>query len=442
MSYLRRKILGALINPVYARLWFGQAVSSLGDVVFATTLVLWVGTVLAKGKPWAPAAVSGVLVAIGAAMLMFGPIAGVFADRWDSRRIALGTEVIRGTLVGLLTVMSFIPAHDLPIGVWLAAIYVVVFTLNITSQFFQPARLTMVRDFLPGDVDRARASGIAQATGQLTMIIGPPLAAPLLFVFGVQWALLFNTLSYLVSFAAIRSVPSTAPKSMPASLRFFGSNKTLVTLLLISVMGQWSVSPLDTLNVFFVTRNLHSSAHEYGYLGAAFGVGGIIGALYAGRVVGWFGTRNVAWAGMFVSGVLLAIYSRQTILPAALVMMFLLALPEGVVNTAMAPLLLGAMPREYVGRVTAVFSPVNQIAGMLSTVVAAWLLSSVLRNFSVSLAGVRVGPVDVIFLASGGLLMVSGLYARIALRKTSAASAPAAEKRSDQPAPGVAGGAQ
>ena len=89
MSYLRRKILDALINPEYARLWFGQAVSTLGDAVFSTTLVLWVGTVLAKGKPWAPAAVSGVLVAIGAAMLLFGPIAGVFADRWDSRRIAL-----------------------------------------------------------------------------------------------------------------------------------------------------------------------------------------------------------------------------------------------------------------------------------------------------------------------------------------------------------------
>jgi MFS family permease len=457
MSYLRRKVLGALINPQYARLWFGQAVSTLGDVVFGTTLVLWVATVLAKGKPWAPAAVSGVLVAIGAAMLLFGPIAGVFADRWDSRRIALGTEVIRGTLVGLLTLMSFIPAHDLPIGAWLAAIYVVVFALNITSQFFQPARYTLVRDFLPGDVDRARASGIAQATGQLATIIGPPLAAPLLFVFGVQWALLFNTLSYVVSFIAIRSVTPTAAKGalgqpgrkrtgvfteFAAGLRFFGSNKTLVTLLLISVMGQWSVAPLDTLNVFFVTRNLHTSAHEYGYLGAAFGVGGIIGALYAGRAVRWFGTRNVAWAGMVVSGVLLAIYSRQTILPAGLVMMFLLALPEGTVNTAMAPLLLSAAPREYVGRVTAVFTPVNQIAGMLSAVVAGWLLSSVLRNFSVSLAGVRLGPVDVIFLASGGLLMVSGLYARIALRHTAIAPAPAAAERSDQPAPGVAGGVQ
>lgn len=54
-----------LINRNYARLWSGQAVSTVGDYVFDTTLVLWVGTVLAKGRTWAPIAVSGILLAAG-----------------------------------------------------------------------------------------------------------------------------------------------------------------------------------------------------------------------------------------------------------------------------------------------------------------------------------------------------------------------------------------
>src|SRR5580700_2972694 len=48
----------ALISPNYARLWYGQAVSAVGDSVFATTLVLWVSQDLARGRSWAPAAVS------------------------------------------------------------------------------------------------------------------------------------------------------------------------------------------------------------------------------------------------------------------------------------------------------------------------------------------------------------------------------------------------
>ncbi|HEX5497035.1 MAG TPA: hypothetical protein VFX70_20930, partial [Mycobacteriales bacterium] len=61
---------GWLINRNYARLWYGQAASLLGDFMFDTTLVLWVGTVLARGQSWAPVAVSGVLVAVAVGTLV------------------------------------------------------------------------------------------------------------------------------------------------------------------------------------------------------------------------------------------------------------------------------------------------------------------------------------------------------------------------------------
>ncbi|WP_372456328.1 hypothetical protein [Streptomyces cavourensis] len=65
------------------------------------------------------------------------------------------------------------------------------------------------------DADRARAAGITQATTQTALILSPPLAAPLFFALGVQWALLFNALSYLVSYLAIRSVRIPEPTKAP-----------------------------------------------------------------------------------------------------------------------------------------------------------------------------------------------------------------------------------
>ena len=73
MPSLRR----ALVNRNYAKLWYGQAVSAVGDTVFGTTLVLWVSQVLVRGSAWAPAAVSGILVAAGAAVGLVGPVAGM-----------------------------------------------------------------------------------------------------------------------------------------------------------------------------------------------------------------------------------------------------------------------------------------------------------------------------------------------------------------------------
>jgi MFS family permease len=429
-----------LINRNYARLWYGQAISTVGDAVFSTTLVLWVATVLAKDKPWAPTAVSGVLIAIGAAMLLVGPLAGVFVDRWNTLGTMLRTEVVRGALVAVLTVVSFLPVRALPAGVWLAVIYVVVFALHASGQFFQPARLAIIRDIVTGEADRARAAGIAQATAGAAAIIGPPLAAPLLFTVGLQWALLFNAASYAVSYVAIRSVevePATGQDEQPgpragvrteflAGLRFFRSSRSLVVLLVIAVIGQCGMGALNTLNVFFVTSNLHASSHLYGYLGTALGVGGIVGALCSGRVVKWIGARRTTWIGLILGGVLTFGYSRQTIFLGGVVLLFLLVVPITMLNTAVTPLLLAAAPREFVGRVIAVFYPATQLAAMLAALLAGWLTSSVLRDFAGSLGGLRFGPIDTIFAASGLLIVIAGIYAKIALPHSTAEPTPAA----------------
>jgi MFS family permease len=417
-----------LINKNYTRLWYGQAASSIGDSVFTTTLVLWIVTDLARGKPWAPAAVSTVLLSAGVAVLVIGPLAGVFVDRWDSRLTMLRTDQIRCGIVLALTALSFLPAHDLPFGVWLGIICVVVLALNSAGQFFTPARTTVIRDIVTSDADRARAAGIAQATGQTAMIVGPPLAAPLLFTVGLQWGLLFNALSYVASFLTIRSItlPGDAAFDKPvgksgfraefvAGLRFFGRSRLLMTLLTIAVIGQAGVSALGALDVFFLTRNLHSPLGLYGYMGTALGVGGVVGALLAGRVVKMIGVRTTAWLGLIVGGVLLIIYSRQSVFVAAIALLFLAAIPITTLNTALAPMLMSAAPREYLGRISAVFQPGTQLASMLATLVSGWLVSSALVGFHGSLGAIGFNAIDLVFGAAGVLIVITGIYAQFVL---------------------------
>lgn len=430
-----------LVNPAYTRLWFGQAVSSVGDAVFSTTLVLWVATVLAKDKPWAPTAVGGVVLATGAAVLFVGPVAGVFVDRWDRHRTMLRTEALRGWLVALLTAVSCLPARSLPAGVWLTLVYTTVFALNAAARFFAPARFAVVAEIVTGEADRARAAGIAQATGQTAWIVGPPLAAPLLFTVGLRWALLFNALSYLVSYCAIRSVRRRPSGEKPggaagpgrtgdrpgvvrellAGLRFFARSRFLVALLVLAVIGQFGTGALNTLNVFFTTDNLHASPRLYGYLGMAMGIGGITGALCSGRVVQWIGARRTTWIGLLVSGTLLVLYSRQTGFLGGATALFVFEIPLTMLNTAMAPLLLAAAPAAYRGRVVAVFYPVTQLASMLAAALSGWLAGSVPRDTVGSFAGLRFGPVDTIFTVAGAVVVLSGLYAWLALPGTESA---------------------
>lgn len=94
------------INRNFALLWSGGAISILGDFVFNTTLVLWIATSIARGQPWAPLAVSGVLLSTTIPIVVVGPLAGVFADRASILGLSIGPIDTIFTFCGLLAIIG------------------------------------------------------------------------------------------------------------------------------------------------------------------------------------------------------------------------------------------------------------------------------------------------------------------------------------------------
>ena len=431
-----------LVNRSHARLWYGQAVSLIGDAVFDTTLALWVGTILLRGKSWAPAAVAGVMVAVALATLVVGPLAGVFVDRWDYRRTMLGADLVRAGLIGLLAVVASLPAGVLDTKRTLVVLYGVVLLATAAAQFFNPARFALIGDVVP-EAQRARAAGLGQATLAIAAIVGPPLAAPLLFAVGVRWALLANALSFLVSFVLVRSVRVRAPaaavrpavhdgrpglwRELVAGLRFFGRSRILVALAVTILLVQAGAGSLNALLVFFVPDNLHARPSWFGALGMVFGTGSVIGALGAGAAATRLGSARTFCLGLFLGGVGIIVFARQSALWPALLVFGLAAVPIGALNTVFTPLVFRATPREYLGRVWAVFAPAIQLATMVSVLLAGWLASTVLRDLHATPGGLRLGRIDVIFLAAGLLVVIGSGYATLALRAADRARPPPRE---------------
>ena len=437
MSSWRQSIAKQLINRDFARLWYGQAISSVGDYVFDTTLVLWVAVELGAGKAWAPAAVSGLLLAAVIAIVVVGPIAGVWVDRWNRKRTMLGTEAVRAVLAGAMALISLIPQHDLPIPVWLVVIFVIVFLLNSAGQFFNPARQVTIGQVVTGEEEQTRAFGIGNATTAVAGMIGPPLAAPLLFTSGVTWALVINAASYVVSFLAVRSVrvpePETAAEpgaegaavETPAApgfwadfregLSFLMRDRFVRTLLLVAMICQAGSGALNTLDVFFVTGNLHVAAKYYGVLSVGAGAGLIIGSLVAASVVKRFGAARTTSAVLLLSGLIFLLYTRQTTFAAGFALILLFTIPLAIVNTSAAPMFLAAIPRRLFGRVMSVFAMLNQGTQMLSMLLAGWLASTSFRDFHARVLGVHVGPIDTIFTVAALLLVLGGVNAFLTL---------------------------
>jgi len=421
-------------NRNWRLLFVGQSVSLIGDAVFDLTLVLWVGTVVAARYAWAPAAVSGVLVAASVPILVVGPVAGVFVDRWDRRRIMMASDLVRAVLVCGLVAVS-LEAEHLPVAVQLSSVYAVVALASTASQFFNPSRFAMIERVV-SEQDRARAFGLSQASVSTAAVVGPPLAAPLLFGAGVEWSLIINAASFLVSFISVRLIRleqpgeagETAPKrrfwfDFTEGLKFFGGNRLLVILTITLCVYTLGVGSLNVLDVFFVKDNLHVSADWLGFISGGFGVGSIVGALIVGPLAPRFGEIRTFCYGLSLTGLLILAYARMTNLPVAVAVLALAGVPVGAVSAVASPLILRATPSRLIGRVTATLNPLMQLSGIVSMAVAGFLASTALLHLHVVVAGVHMSRIDVIFSVAGLLMVVSGITAIRPMTETTAADA-------------------
>jgi MFS family permease len=424
---------GLLRNRDYALLFSGQAVSITGDMLFNTTLTIWIATQLAAGQSWAPLAVSGVLLGAALPTFLIGPLAGVFVDRANKRRLMLWMDCLRTIVVALMILISgdialpFIPSGKLPVFWTLGVIYAVVFIINAAEQFFRPSSMAMIQVIIP-EAEQPKAMGLSQASFALAAIIGPAVAAPVFVAFGAQWALLFNAASFAVSFLTIYAMRATgAPivaqgakragflREFWEGVRFYFSSRILVTLLAAIIVGVAGASALNALDVFFTTQNLGASTVVYGFVGAVYGLGAVIGSLSLAMVAERFGLARLLWMSMALMGVLVLVLSRLTSVGPALGLMLAIGFLNSALNVAAGPLMLRATPPGFIGRVMSIFQPVMNLTILVATALIGYLASVTLRGFHTTWAGMRFGPVDTIWSAGGVLLVLSGLVIMLGL---------------------------
>lgn len=424
----------AFINPNFAKLWWGQAISSVGDYAWDTALVLWVASYLTAGQSWSPLAVSGVILAAAVPQIVAGPIAGVFVDRWDKRRTMIVMAALQAIFAALLIVPSgsvslpLLGAVQLPLYARLCVIYADVVLLTTFAQFFTPAEYALIKDIVPRPKED-QAIETLQAVQGLSVIIGPPLAAVLVFGVGFGWALLLNALSFVVAFLAVLSIeaPQAARSVAPGAAGHFAREfrdglgyvmgHTILRTILVSELLTWlGFGALQSLGYFFITENLHAPAADYGLLGAVFGIGAIAGALLVTFMGQRIGLARLLWVALVTSGLFVIVMSHLTSLYPALVAAFFFGVSTTAILVSASPLALHDTSREFVGRVMAVINPLGRLAALISVVVAGVLVSDVLDGFHAHLLGITFGPVDSVFTGMGLLAVAGGIYARFSLR--------------------------
>ncbi|HEX6798046.1 MAG TPA: MFS transporter [Ktedonobacterales bacterium] len=427
---IERAARAAFINRDFALLWWGQAISSIGDYAWDTALLLWVATSLANGQSWAPAAVAVLILSAAIPQIVVGPIAGVFVDRWDKRRTMVVATAIQTALAALLVIpvtgvaLAGIGHPHLPIGALFAVTCVDVFLLTSCSQFFLPAQLALIKDIVePSKQDQAIE--MTQAIQALAVVIGPPVAAVLVFGLGVEWALLLDAVTFALCFgatlaiAAPPSASSLAPgeaghfsREFAAGVGYVLRHTVLRTILIAELLTWLGFGALQSLGYFFITEDLHAPPSSYGWFGAVFGLGAIAGGILVTLFGRRLGLARVLWVALVSAGIFVTLMSHLTSFELALGAAFLFGVAATAILIASGPLAIDATAKDFVGRVTAVLNPVGRLAALVSVILAGALVSTVLYGFHATILGLRLDAVNVIFTGTGLLAVAGGLYTR------------------------------
>lgn len=418
-----------LINRNYSLLFLGQSVSALGDQLSTYTIILWIVTIIAPGQTWAPLAVSAVLITSMIPNLFIGPLAGVLVDRWNARFTMIRMDALRAVLAliliaftGIIPLPFFAGGRPAPL-VQLIIICVITFLSSTCSQFFSPSNMSLLARIVPKK-ERPHAASLGQTVQAFATIVGPPLASPLLFAFGVQWALAVDAGSFIVSLITIWAIRVSMQDQAGAEaeqhtlwsdfvrgLRFSINNSVIRTIIITSFIATLGAGAFDALYVFFLPDNLHVDASYTGIIAAALGVGTILGALVAAKISARVGLGRLLALSLFGIGLCLLIVSRLNTFAPALVLFFLFGSLMASLRVASSPMLLNETPQGMIGRVFSALNSTSIVASLVSALFSGYLASVVLVNFHWQTLGTTFGPIDTIFTCVGLIFALAAFYA-------------------------------
>jgi MFS family permease len=424
------------IHRDFAYLWIGQAFSDIGDALLDTSLVFVVvtGVVALPHQSWAPLAVSGLLMLEIVPSLVLRPLAGVWVDRWNTRRTMIVVDGLRAlSLVGYWGAYVF----TLQAG-WqwrLAVTYGLSLVVSVGAQYFNPAQMVLLADIVP-ESSRARATGFSLITSHLALVIGPALAAPIYFLLGIKWVLAADLISYLVSCATIWAVAKSRGHSTPrdepqrfwqdfrAGLHLFVTQPVLRTVAISLAVAMFGIGILQSLNVFFVTEHLHATVSWFGYLQAAFGAGSILGGAVGMLWVGRVGLARAYTSSMCAVGMLLVLYAWTDRFWLALCIFGLMGIPNAVNNVAASPLVLRVTPSAFVGRIFALLAPAWSSVFSLSLFLSGLIYSGISTHRPMLVFGKSVDTLTLLFTFGGMLVLAGGFYAHVELKRVTSDALP------------------
>ena len=287
--------------------WIGHLISIAGSQMQLWALYWHLRTLSDQ-----PMVISGIGLARFLPVILLSLVAGVAADRFDRRKMAILTQVALGVValfLGLTTAWGIV-------SIWM--IFGLVIMQSVAVAFDGPARQALIPSLVPRE-NLANAYSLTSIASKVGGILGPAICGVVIAFWGLQWAYWMNAISYLaviialIAMGDIQTVIDRKTFELRATFRdiregieFIKNSPIIFSIMFLDFFGTF-FSSANTLLPFVAKDILHVGPIQYGWLSASQAICTLMIGLYLSQ------KTKLLRQGMLIS-ISVAMFGLATIL--------------------------------------------------------------------------------------------------------------------------------
>jgi MFS family permease len=390
-AYTQKTILQ---HKPFRTLWLAQFVSIFGDFL-ALFGVISLITFKLHGTA---VQVTAVTIAYVLPLAIISPIAGVFVDHWNVKRVMIASDIIRALLITALVFVTDV-----------GQICVIFAILSTVSSFFAPAQSVTMRTIVPLDSMLAAQTMMMQAF-YVVRLFSPFAAGSLISALGERACFYIDTASFLFSAFMISSLVILRPQRQTgektlSSLsqdflegnRFIFTHTGLTFVFVAMGVAMFVLSSFSPLMSIYIRDSLHAGPFIFGLISAMVGIGLMSGAQLVPKLTR-LSRVQVVLGGLLGLGLSAAMLGAIRLTAFAAISTFLMGFAISFVLIPAQTMSQQETPPPLMGRVSSTF---------MSLISLSQVLGLLLSGYMANIMGIRT-----LFLTCGGglILIAAGAY--------------------------------
>jgi MFS family permease len=256
---------------------------------------------------------------------LIGPLAGVWVERLDRRKLLLWTQA--AAAVQSLALAALTLAHRIN----LTEVIALTALQGLINAFDMPARQSFLVQMVDSREDLPNAIAINSSLANGARLIGPAIAGLLIAVVGEGICFLVDGLSYFAVIASLlmmrirpleeRHTAATMLEQMREGWDYVRSFRPIRTILLLFALISLMGYPYAVLLPIFASQVLHGGAQTLGWLTGASGIGALTSALSLAIRKSVRGLTRMIQIASFMLGITLILFGLSHTLWLSLLLM-------------------------------------------------------------------------------------------------------------------------